>query len=256
MNTKLKLQITHFDGGSLTARENVIKVVGLLKAGTIYDQMLIMPLNDVITMNEWITGIKYDPKKFKYDQVTVRVQDRRMTNDVAQAIQKLGFATDSIGDLLNQLNSFFRTMQLILGGVGLIALLVAASGVANTMMMATRERTREIGVMKAIGATDQDILTIFLLEAALIGLLGGVGGVGVSLLLQNVINQGIRNLSSGGSGASLTIINLSNMSNPVIIPVNLALLAIGLATVVCIAAGLYPAFYAARLSPVIALKQE
>ncbi len=256
LGSPVKLQLTQFGSQTPTTRQVDLKIVTQLRQGNSYDSMLIMPIKDVMALNEWITGVKFDPKTFHYDQITVRAQNRELTHPVAQAIQKLGYNADSMGELLDQLNSFFTTMRLMLGAIGLVALLVAASGVANTMMMATRERIKEIGLMKAIGATDQHILTIFLLEAGLIGLTGGLGGVGLSLLLQNLINQGIKTLPTNSGGASFIPLDLSKMTNPVVIPPNLALFAIALATLICVGAGLYPALWAARLSPVMALKQE
>jgi len=158
----------------------------------------------------------------------------------------------------------------MLGGVGGVALLVAAFGVANTMTMAILERTKEIGLMKAIGATDRDVLTVFLIEAGLVGLAGGAG-VGLSFLLQNLINQGIASLSAqqGGSGQgggiSFLPIDTSQIGGSLfVIPPELAAFALVLATTVGLAAGLYPALRAARfpalraarLPPVIALKME
>jgi putative ABC transport system permease protein len=149
-------------------------------------------------------------------------------------------------------------MRLMLGGIGGVALLVAAFGVANTMTMAILERTKEIGLMKAIGATDRDILTVFLIEAGLVGLSGGLAGVGTSYLLQNVINQALANAPSGEGGGMIFLpLDPSQIGGSlVIIPTELALFAIALATLVGVGAGLYPALRAAHLPPVFALKQE
>ena len=81
--------------------------------------------------------------------------------------------------MVQQINSFFGVLQAILGGIGAIALLVAALGIVNTLSMAILERTREIGLMKAVGARNRDVMVIFLGEAACIGLLGGVIGAGL-----------------------------------------------------------------------------
>ena len=91
-------------------------------------------------------------------------------------------------EFIQGVNSFFVVLQVIFGGVGGIALLVAAIGIANTMTMAILERTREIGLMKAVGATSQDVLSIFLGESASIGFIGGIGGVLLGLLLGELIN--------------------------------------------------------------------
>jgi ABC-type antimicrobial peptide transport system permease subunit len=162
-----------------------------------------------------------------------------------------------MGDFLNQLNGFFGTMRLMLGGVGGVALLVAAFGVANTMTMAILERTREIGLMKAIGASDSHILTIFLLEAGMVGLTGGIAGLGVAIVLQQVINQAIANAPVQEGGISFLPIDPSMLKGElVVIPPELMLFALGLALLVGMGAGLYPSLRAARLQPVIALKTD
>ena len=86
------------------------------------------------------------------------------------------------------INNFFVILQVIFGGVGAIALLVAAIGIANTMTMAILERTREIGLMKAVGATNRDVLSIFLGEAAGIGFIGGIGGLVLGWSAAQILN--------------------------------------------------------------------
>jgi ABC-type antimicrobial peptide transport system permease subunit len=102
-------------------------------------------------------------------------------------------AVNSMHDSFTALGGFvplfnIQLGEIIFGGVGAIALLVAAIGIANTMAMSILERTREIGLMKAVGATNRDVLSIFLGEAAGIGFLGGVGGVIVGWLAAQAIN--------------------------------------------------------------------
>ncbi len=168
---------------------------------------------------------------------------RETAGDVSQAVRDLGFNAGGMGEFLNQINTFFTTMRLILGGVGGIALLVAAFGVANTMTMAILERTREIGLMKAIGATDRDVLTIFLIEAGLVGLVGGLSGLAVSYVIQNLINEALRNLPQGDQGGGFIFLPVDTSQiggNLLVIPPELALFALSLATLVGICAGLVP----------------
>ncbi|MFN8371373.1 MAG: ABC transporter permease [Anaerolineae bacterium] len=170
-STPMSLNIYSYTGDQ---DEIDLTVGAVLEPGTgIWDNSILMALDEVNDLNEWVTGQDYDPDTFVYDQVIVRTADREATNDVAETIQEMGFGTSSMGDFLDQLNGFFTAMRLMLGGIGGIALLVAAFGVANTMTMAILERTKEIGLMKAIGARDLDVMTIFLLEAGLVGFGGG-----------------------------------------------------------------------------------
>jgi putative ABC transport system permease protein len=261
--TDFRLNLYQYGSGTPTQRRVQVDATALLAEGTSYDYAMFMALSDVLRWNEWITGTKIEPKNFRYDQVLVRATSRETTVPVSDALREMGYGAGGLGDYINQLNQFFSTMRLMLGGVGGVALLVAAFGVANTMTMAILERTKEIGLMKAIGATDRDVLTVFLIEAGLVGLAGGAAGVGLSFLLQNLINQGIASLSAqqGGSGQgggiSFLPIDTSQIGGSLfVIPPELAAFALVLATTVGLAAGLYPALRAARLPPVIALKME
>ncbi len=238
-------------------RDVDLDVVGELAEGSSYDYAILMPIQDVIALNEWISGVDFDPETFRFEQVLIRATSRDTVESVSSVIRDLGFNAGGVGDFLSELNSFFGTMRLMLGGVGAIALLVAAFGVANTMTMAVLERTREIGLMKAIGATDNNVLTIFLIESGLVGMLGGMAGVGLSLALQRIINQAIANSSQNGERVNFLPLDPSQIGDQlIVIPVELGLGAITLATVVGIGAGFFPALRAARLSPVIALKTD
>jgi len=155
--------------------------------------------------------------------------------------------------MVQGINSFFTIMQIIFGGVGAIALLVAAIGIANTMTMSILERTREIGIMKAIGATNNNILTIFLGEAAGIGFVGGLGGAALGWIISAVINVFASSYlasqaSSNGYMSSAPIAT----STPFWLPV----FSIVFATLVGLLSGLYPSLNAATLVPVDALKYE
>jgi putative ABC transport system permease protein len=216
-----------------------------------------MSFDDVKRWNEWITGQPFDPETFVYDQITVFATSRETAGEVSEAIRKMGFGAGGMGDYLEQLNNFFVTMRLMLGAVGGVALLVAAFGVANTMMMAILERTKEIGIMKAIGANNETILTLFLLEAGMVGFVGGLAGVLLSKVLQNLINTAIQNMPQGEGGINFLPIDPTQIGgNLIVIPQELIIFALVLATGVGIVAGLYPAWRAANMPPVLALKQD
>lgn len=256
LNTPLEFRITNWQ--TQAQRKEDVKVTAILTAGTSYDYTIFMNIDDILEYNEWGTGQELDPETFTFNQVVVRAASRETTVDVTEAIKEMNLSAYSMGEFLGQMNSFFRTMRLILGGVGGVALLVAAFGVANTMTMAILERTREIGLMKAIGATDRDVLTVFLIESGLVGLSGGLVGVGLAFFLRRLINQAVANAPSGDSSVTMFLpFDTSQVGgNLIIIPTDLWLFAIVLATIVGLGAGLFPSLRAARLSPVIALKQE
>lgn len=256
MEDPIELRLFNWNTGA--TRDVDLEIAAIVaETGSFNDFVIHMPIDDVRRWNEWISGQKYDPETATYDQVSVYATNRETVGDVSEAIRELGFGTSGMGDYLNSLNNFFVTMRIMLGAIGGVALLVAAFGVANTMMMAILERTREIGIMKAIGATNEAILTLFLLESGLVGLAGGSAGVLLSKILQNLVNSAIENVPQGEGGIYFLPFDPSQIgSNLMVIPPELIVFALVLATGVGIAAGLYPAWRAAQLPPVLALKYD
>src|SRR5260370_13609037 len=124
-----------------------------------------------------------------YDSAVVRVTDPVELTEVRKRITELGFGSFSIVDELDQIRTVFLTIDSVLGLLGGISLLVASFGIANTMIMSILERTREIGIMKAIGAEDREIKLIFFVEAAVIGIFGGVIGVLVAWGIDALANR-------------------------------------------------------------------
>ena len=182
-----------------------------------------------------------------YSTISVRVKNPKQVEPVEQAIKKLGFNTFSILDATRSLRQFFAVLDLFLGIFGSLALAVASIGIVNTLVMAILERRREIGIMKAIGASDGDVKKLFFAEAGAMGLLGGVVGVALGWAIGHVINLG-------------TNIYLKHQALPPenfwSVPWWLVGAAIIFAFIVSLVSGLYPAARAARLDPVQALRYE
>jgi putative ABC transport system permease protein len=182
-----------------------------------------------------------------YSSVSVRVKNPSQVQKVEDAIKKMGFNTFSILDASRSIQQFFKVLDVFLGIFGSLALAVAFIGIVNTLVMAILERRREIGIMKAIGASDGDIKKLFFAEAGAMGILGGIVGVALGWAIGQVINLG-------------TNVYLKRQSFPPehfwSVPWWLIAFAMLFSFLVSLAAGLYPAGRAARLDPVQALRYE
>lgn len=182
-----------------------------------------------------------------YNSATVRVSDPGVLTDVRRKLNELGFNTFSILDQIEQIRTFFLIINSVLALLGGISLLVASLGIANTMLMSIFERTREIGIMKAIGAEDREIKLIFFVEAAIIGLLGGIIGAlaaaGLAALANKLVYEFVL------KPRATAYVNFFDL------PPALWLGAILFAIAVSVIAALYPAARAARIDPVKALRE-
>jgi putative ABC transport system permease protein len=183
-----------------------------------------------------------------YGSAIVRVNDPVALTDVRNRINALGFGSFSIVDQLEELRTVFLIINSALGLLGGISLLVASFGIANTMIMSILERTREIGIMKAIGAEDREIKLIFFVEAGVIGLTGGVLGALLAWGIDGLANRlAYRFILQPQGTAYVDFFAL---------PPYLWLGAILFAVLVSIIAALYPAARAARIDPVKALRHD
>ncbi len=207
-------------------------------------------LEEIIKEDQRSTGQRpsRDGQEDQYSAIQVKAQDINQVEAIQQQIKDMGYQTSSLSDILESMQKQSRTMMAILGAIGAVSLLVAAIGIANTMMMSIYERTREIGIIKVLGADIADLRKLFLLEAAMIGFGGGVIGIVLSYLISFGLNKGFAHFagqfSPGGVG---------QMS--VILP-QLALAAVLFATLIGIISGYLPARRAMNLSALEAIRNE
>ncbi len=185
--------------------------------------------------------------RYGYNTVTAKVDKGENVEFVAGKVKELGYGAGTAQAILDTVLRTFKILGAVMGAIGAIALLVAAIGVINTMVMATLERTREIGVMRACGATQAAVRRLFTFEAAMLGFWGGVAGVLIGFALSRVANILINAQLDKQHIAATNIVTL---------PWWLGLAVIGVTTVIGMLAGLYPAYRAARLDPVEALRYE
>lgn len=186
-------------------------------------------------------------KEFYYTSLKVKADDMDHVNEVADVIRNMGYNVETNAEYLDSMKSQFAVVQAVLGGIGAVSLLVAAIGIANTMMMSIYERTKEIGVMKVLGCSLRNIREMFLLEAAFIGLLGGIAGNILSFVMSAVINVVV-----GSSG----VLSTGTDSSISYIPWWLVLLSMAFAVLVGVLAGYFPAKRAMKLSPLAAIRNE
>ena len=251
--------------------ERPVKVVGTIKQdwskGYETDQGVFMDINDLKQLikdynkaNNVRTTV--NTKKKGYSDVRVRVKDISLVAGVEQQIKNMGFQTYSMESIRKPMEKQAKQQQLILGGLGFISLFVAALGITNTMVMSIYERTREIGVMKVLGCRLGNIRTVFLIEAGLIGLIGGIVGVGISYGISAALNyfsaagmmstsgdEGMMSMMMGGMGS----VGGGKIS---VIPLWLVGLSLLFSTCIGLISGFSPANRAVKISALEAIKHE
>ena len=245
-------------GISIVPREKSLRIVGVIESdpsagiGGFGGARVYLPLKTaeqlhVAQPDDVQAFLSGNSAKPSYMALTVRVHSPKDVPQVEAAIKQLGFATFSLLDATKSLRLVFTVFDLFLGLFGSLALTVASLGIINTLVMAILERRREIGILKALGATDRDVRSLFFAEAGAMGLFGGFFGVALGWLIGQALTWG-------------TTIYLHKQNLPGVkisyVPWWLALGAIGFAIIVSLVAGLYPAARAARLNPVEALRYE
>ncbi len=250
----VKLTLLKYTEDGTEIRKSVpVRITGIInETRGESDYSIYMTLNEVTSFNEWALGHRINRNRDGYPQVVVKVEDVSQVLDITDQIIALGYMAYTPQSFVQGINSFYVVLQIIFGGVGAIALLVAAIGIANTMTMAILERTREIGLMKAIGATNRDVLSVFLGEAAGIGFIGGLGGVILGWSAGQILNVlalsylAGQSIQQGGPPPSVAVYT----------PPWLPIFTLVFATIIGLLSGVYPALRAATLVPVNALKYE
>ncbi|RYX81409.1 ABC transporter permease [bacterium] len=221
------------------------KVIGVSSEGGAAVQV---PAADRIAMKSWWNN-EPDPLKTQgYDSVTLRTANVSDAKIVVDDIRKEKFEVRSLDVILNIANRIFAVIKAMLTLVSSVALFVACIGIVNTMIMSIYERTREIGTLKAMGASRGDIRQMFMMEAGFIGLIGGASGLFLSWALGRILNAGIQWYARHN--------DLPLPDNLFIITPILAVQALFFAFLIGVFAGLYPANRAARLDPLAALRHE
>lgn len=182
-----------------------------------------------------------------YGAFYVRVKRIQDLDKIQEKIEEMGYNTFSIMEQLDEIKKGFIILDTALGTIGIIALFVAALGIINTMVMSILERTREIGIMKAIGGSENEIKGIFFFEAGAIGLIGGLFGLILGWIVTRIADVIANYIVTQQGGPAVDYFYM---------PIWLLLGAIGFSIFVSLLAGLYPAMRAARVDPVEALRHD
>ena len=184
-----------------------------------------------------------------YDNLKVVVEDVENLPQVEESIRKAGFDTQSEAGSAEEIKKSNMVVTMILGGIGSVAFIVSAIGIINTMLMSIYERQKEIGVMKVIGASVDDVRSMFLIESGFIGFFGGIVGLIISLIVGLAINS---LAAKSGFFGSMN----GEASKIIIIPIWLSLVGVGFSSMVGVLAGYIPARRATRLSAIEALRSN
>ena len=187
-------------------------------------------------------------KKETYYEAAVKVNDRKNVQAVVDALKELGYEAYSDMEWIQEMEEQSKSRQMALGALGIVSFVVAAIGIANTMMMSIYERTKEIGVMKVIGAKLKDIQYMFLMESLLIGLIGGILGAFISSIISLVMN------ASGEKIAAM--MDMYGATTVSIMTPELLGAGVLFSTIVGLVSGYLPARKAMNLSALSAIRTE
>jgi putative ABC transport system permease protein len=189
--------------------------------------------------NGWKTG--------EFADITLLADSGGAVDGLRNRLTSLGFQAESFGDLFRGFEDLLSRLRIALLALAVVALLLACLGIANTMYSAVLERTKEIGVLKALGARSHDVLLLFVAEAAVIGLFGGVIGTLGAVALAQAGNAAVDRLAQSVAGAGIEVFRTD---------VIIAVVALVVAVVLSTVSGLLPAVRAARQDPSRALRYE
>jgi len=183
----------------------------------------------------------------RYSQAKAELTDQSKVDETRRQAENLGLKTSYVGDTVNQITQVFNIFKIILGGFGLVALVVASLGMFNTLTISLLERMKEISLMKMLGMRRKDVRDLFITEAVIIGMIGGVTGVFIGFVLQEIINTSLNRyaLSAGGDPVSIFYLPIW-----FIIAMLLFSFCVGILT------GIYPSYRASRVNPLDVVRFE
>lgn len=263
ITTPIVLEIDKGDGTEVKIRQE-LKITGVTKEdygkGWETSEGIMMPIAAMKDLMTKIDGSPVNAKKLTYSTVLVKCEDISLVTEIEESIKGMGFYTYSMESMRESMEESSRQVQLMLGGLGAISLFVAAIGITNTMIMSISERTREIGIMKALGCYVRDIRLLFLMEAGAIGMMGGIIGCIVSLVISVGINLVSMGVLGGGSITGEMVLQAliggEGVTRISVVPLSLMGFAVIFSIFVGLVSGYYPANKAVKIPALEAIKHE
>ena len=192
-------------------------------------------------------GLEHLFSKIEYSRLKVKCRSSDVLDGVKEKLIGNNFLVSSLSDTVKEVNKMFRVVKIILALFGLVALLVSAIGMFNTMTVSLLERTKEIGIMKSIGASDKDILFIFLIESTIMGFLGGLSGIVLGIFFGKSANLILNTVARKMGGQALSLFYF---------PAWFLLFIIGFSILIGFLTGLVPARRASVIDPLDALRSK
>ncbi len=230
-------------GDFISIKDKKFKVIGIMKSigNSQDDSQIYVPLE---TLRDIVGG------KDSLSMVFAKVSDVSRVDEISKNIEKKldrehgenTYSAISSQQIADRVGSIFSILSFVLGGIASISLIVAGVGISNTMFTSVLERTKEIGIMKAVGATNYNIMEIFLVESALLGLVGGAVGCLIGVVLSQII--------------SIVAAGVLPIEFNTVVTMDMILVGLSFSVTVGVLSGLVPARKAARLQPVEALRYE
>lgn len=251
--TPLRGRGTRPGEGRSTDRGREFTVVGVYRSAPFGPEGLQVLLSaengrrvfESVTKEGGVTGFFGDIQPGQFPRLTLKVDDPGKVPDVVARVEAAGYDTITIREITQSIRRFFLIVEAVLGAVGGIGLIVSFFGILNTMSMALLERTREIGILKALGARPRDLRRLFLVEAGLIGMMGACLGIVAGWLAGALLDAVAHKVFPDIPPETALFVTSGTLTAG----------SIAFATVVSMLAGLAPAVRAARLDPTAALRQ-
>ena len=253
MKEKLTLELANGDYKATLVLHPVAMTKEDYSKGGETSEGIILDLKDLKALAEKLHAVKKEASP--YQSILVKARSIGQVAELEKQIKALGCATESMESIRKPMEEEARRKQMMLGGLGAISLVVAAIGITNTMIMSISERTKEIGVMKALGCYVRDIRQLFLAEAGVIGLMGGVASCVISWVAALIANLA----AMGGPSPEnfrLALLGGENATRVCVTPLWLLLFAILFSVLIGLGSGYYPADKAVRIPALEAIKSD